>query len=71
MITIIVVMKYTNHEVGVKRFFRFHNFVVSSGYLEKKYIGLYPTAGGQRATVLLSWIQAKSNTAKSASALSI
>ena len=67
----IVVMKYTNHEVGVRRFVRFHNFVVSSGYLEKKYIGLYPTAGGQRATLLLPYVQANPSTAKSASSLSI
>ena len=49
-----MVIKYANHEVGVRRFARFQNFVFSCGYLEKKYIGLYPTAGGQRATVLLS-----------------
>ena len=34
-----MVIKYANHEAGVKRFVRFHNFVVSSGYLEKKYNG--------------------------------
>ena len=35
-ITIIMVIEYANHEAGVKRFFRFQNFVISAGYLEKK-----------------------------------
>ena len=35
-IAMIIVRKYANHEEGVKRFVRFHNLVVSDGYLEKK-----------------------------------
>ena len=31
-----IVIKYANHEVGVRRFFKFHNLVFSRGYLEKK-----------------------------------
>lgn len=34
-----MVIKYANHEAGVKRFLRFHNFVVSCGYREKKKYG--------------------------------
>ena len=40
-------MKYANHELGVKRFFKLKSFDVSSGYLEKKYVAPYKTAGGQ------------------------
>ena len=54
MIKVMMVIKYANHEVGVRSFARFQNLVISCGCLEKKYIGLYPTAGGQRATLLLS-----------------
>ena len=34
--TIEIVIEYAIHETGLKRFFRFHNLVVSNGYLEKK-----------------------------------
>ena len=64
-------MKYANHDIGVKRFFKFHSLVVSSGYLEKKYNGWYMTAGEQRATLLLPYVQKIAGTAKSALSLSI
>ena len=66
-----IVMKYANYEAGVKRFFRFHNLEISSGYLVKKENGWYVTAGGQRATLLRPYVQANPNTAKSTSSLSI
>ena len=52
-------MKYVIHETGVSKFFRFQNLVFSCGYLEKKYCGKYARAGGQCATVFLSYVQAK------------
>ena len=64
-------MKYINHDPGVKRFFKFHNTVVSCGYREKKYNGRYDTAWGHNATLLLPYVQANPCTAKSASSLSI
>ena len=65
-----MVIKYACHETGVKRFLRFHNFVVSSGYLEKKYNGSNLTAGVQSATLLMPYVQPKNmGTAKSASSL--
>ena len=36
IITLMIVMKYANHDAGVKRFFKFHSLVVSIGYCEKK-----------------------------------
>ena len=33
IVTIEIVIKYANHEVGVRRFFKFHNLVFSFGYL--------------------------------------
>ena len=66
-----IVMKYANHDAGVSKFFKFHSFVVSSGYLEKKYNGWYVIAGGQRATLLLPYVQARKGNVKSASSLSI
>ena len=51
-ITIIIVVKYASHESRVKRFFRFQNFVVSGGYLEKKLYGAYNVAGRQLAILL-------------------
>ena len=62
----IIVMKYINHDSGVKRFFRFHNIVVCCGYREKKYAGKYITEGAQKATLLLPYVQEKIVTAKSA-----
>ena len=62
----IIVMKYINHDPGVKRFFRFHNIVVFCGYREKKYAGKYIIEGAQKATLLLPYVQAKTVTAKSA-----
>ena len=47
MITEIIVMKYTNHEPGVSRFFKLKSLVVSSGYREKKYSGANIIGGGQ------------------------
>ena len=66
-----IVIKYANHDIGVKRFLKFHSFVVFRGYREKKYNDSYDTAGGQRATLLLPYVQANPATAKSASSLSI
>ena len=62
----IIVMKDINHDLGVKRFFRFHNIVVFCGYREKKYAGKYIIEGAQKATLLLPYVQAKTVTAKSA-----
>ena len=33
--TIIIVMRYTNHDTGVKRFFKFQSFDNSNGYLDQ------------------------------------
>ena len=72
IVTIKIVIKYANHEVGVRRFFKFHNLVFSRGYLEKKKYGRYATAEEQRATLLLLCVHAKvANVAKSASSISI
>ena len=47
MITKIIVIKYANHDPGVKRFCKLKSLVLSSGYREKKYFGEYSTGGGQ------------------------
>ena len=47
IITKLIVMKYANHEPGVKRFFKLKSFDVSSGYREKKYSCPYMIGGGQ------------------------
>ena len=59
-------MKYANHEAGAKRFFRFQNFVISSGYLEKKQVGSYEKVGRQDIKGSLLLHENESN-AKSAS----
>ena len=48
-ITEMIVIKYANHDEGVKRFLRFHIFVFPAGYFEKKYCGRKNTGVGQWA----------------------
>ena len=42
-----IVIRYANHEPGLRRFFKLKSFDVSSGYRVKKYSGAYWIAGGQ------------------------
>ena len=72
MITEIIVMKYTNHEPGVSRFFKLKSLVVSSGYREKKYSGPNIIGGEQWTTCILSFVQITPlKTPRSASSLAI
>ena len=72
MITEIIVMKYTNHEPGVSRFFKLKSLDVSSWYREKKYSDPNIIGGGQWTTCILSFVQTTPlKTPRSASSLAI
>ena len=58
-------------ETGDKSPSKFQTFVVSNGYRDQKNCGKKSTAGGHRATLLLSLVQVYPVTAISASSISI
>ena len=63
--------KVQNQGTGFNSLDKFQNFVVSEGYLEKKYSGRYWLAGKQLATVERLWLQPIPWSAKSAVSFSI